>query len=94
MVVGGRRRAADRSRRVTTGSGYAFQKLWRGFAQGFAPSFSAHVRFGEHGAPVQLPVGWFWGHGSGSNAVVSHISRKTSEIWGTRLWWPVKDFGL
>jgi hypothetical protein len=26
--------------------------------------------------------------------VVSHISRKTSEIWGTRLGWEMKDFGL
>jgi hypothetical protein len=55
-----------------------FKKLWRGFA----PSFSAHVRSGERGAPVQFPVCWFWVEGLGLKAVVSHISRKTSEIPG------------
>jgi hypothetical protein len=28
------------------------EELW----WGFAPSFSAHVRFGEHGAPVLFPI--------------------------------------
>jgi hypothetical protein len=28
------------------------------FGWGFAPSFSAHVRFGEHGAPVLFPIRW------------------------------------
>jgi hypothetical protein len=49
---------------------------------GCAPSFSAHVRWGERGAPVYLLRRGFltgskirW-----SRAVASHISRKTSEM--------------
>ena len=30
----------------------------------------------------------------GSKLVVSHISRETSEIWGTRLHWQFKGLGL
>jgi hypothetical protein len=63
-----------------------FKKLWRGFA----PSFSAHVRFGEGHPSSSLRV-CFGIEGLESRAAVSHISRKTSEMWGTRLWWQVKD---
>ena len=51
---------------------------------GFAPSFSAHVRLGERGAPVPVPWAFFEGQRWQVGAVVSHISRKTSEMWGTR----------
>jgi hypothetical protein len=34
---------------VTTAYGFGRQERWKGCA----PSFSAHVRWGEHGAPVQ-----------------------------------------
>src|ERR1700722_7238566 len=48
---------------------------------GLRPSFSAHVRWCEHGAPVRScgTRNWF-----GDKTVVSHISRKTSEMWDTR----------
>jgi hypothetical protein len=36
----------------------------------------------------------FGDQGLGSSVVVSHISRKTSEIWGTRLWWEMKGLGV
>jgi hypothetical protein len=47
MVVGGMRRTGDRGRRVTTGSGYASQMLWRGFARLFLPTYPDFL----HGAP-------------------------------------------
>jgi stage II sporulation protein D len=47
-------------------------------------SFSAHVRPGERGAPVQFDRGCWELKSLRVGFVVSHISRKTSEIWGTR----------
>jgi stage II sporulation protein D len=59
--------------------------------EGLRLSFSAYVRptarrgrSGERGAPVQLDEGCWELKSFGVGAVVSHISRKTSEIWGTR----------
>jgi hypothetical protein len=55
---------------------------------GSPPSYSAHVRWCEHGAPVQSGDARCLGLGVGSlgvRAVESHISRKTSEMWGTRV---------
>jgi hypothetical protein len=48
---------------------------------GLRPSFSAQVRFGEPGAPrwISWPAS-----GLRERPVVSHISRKTSEMWDTR----------
>ena len=48
---------------------------------GLRPSFSAHVRWCEHGAPVRSCR---TATGLRARAAVSHISRKTSEMWGTR----------
>jgi hypothetical protein len=50
------------------------------------------VRLGERGAPVQgcrlacFPGGFFEEGRLRLRLVVSHISRKTSEMWGTRSW--------
>jgi hypothetical protein len=55
-------------------------------AVGLRPSFSSHVRLGERGAPVDsLGRGYKLQRSLGkkSRFAVSHISRKTSEIWGT-----------
>jgi stage II sporulation protein D len=52
--------------------------------EGLRLSFSAHVRFGERGAPAQLDQGCWELRSFGVRLVVSHISRKTSEMWGTR----------
>jgi hypothetical protein len=51
---------------------------------GLRLSFSAHVRSGEHGAPVRFPGEPRILKSFAEGAVVSHISRKTSEMWGTR----------
>ena len=50
------------------------------FANARKPDRKSGARFGERGAPVQVPVSLFWVEGSGLRAVVSHISRKTSEM--------------
>jgi hypothetical protein len=47
---------------------------------GFAPSYSAHVRWGERGAPVLLLETVIGPNSCTGRAVESHISRKTSEI--------------
>ena len=52
--------------------------------EGLRPSFSAHVRLGERGAPVQFDQGRWELKSLRVSSVVSHISRKTSEMWGTR----------
>jgi hypothetical protein len=54
-----------------------------------SPVFSAQVRLGEPGAPVQGERGLASGRVQLPKVgqyrfVESHISRKTSEIWGTR----------
>jgi hypothetical protein len=50
---------------------------------GFAPSFSAHVRWGERGAPVLFLSRLFLTVVTVELAFAeSHISRKTSEIPG------------
>jgi hypothetical protein len=60
---------------------------------GLHPSFSAHVRWSEHGAAVRFP-NVPWGLKSlKERAVVSHISRKASEMWGTRQPIRGKKFG-
>jgi hypothetical protein len=51
---------------------------------GLRPGFSAQVRFGEPGAPVLIRMALFAGKSWTRTFEVSHISRKTSEIWGTR----------
>jgi stage II sporulation protein D len=58
--------------------------IYKRAMEGLRLSFSAHVRLGERGAPVQLDEGCWELKSFGVGAVVSHISRKTSEIWGTR----------
>jgi len=50
------------------------------FANARKPDRKSGVRLGERGAPVQFPVSLFWVEGSGLRTVVSHISRKTSEM--------------
>jgi hypothetical protein len=49
----------------------------------FGRSFSAHVRWCEHGAPVHFPNRRFRSRNNRLRDMESHISRKTSEIWGT-----------
>ena len=74
-------------------SGSSFAAVWglvitRAIV-GLRPSSSTQVRFGEPGAPVRVPphlLNEVFLAGSKvrrSKAVVSHISRKTSEMWGT-----------
>jgi hypothetical protein len=54
-----------------------FKKLWRGFA----PSFSAHVRFGERGAPVQFPAGLFRDRGFGVESCgIPHLAKNKRDV--------------
>jgi hypothetical protein len=69
MVAGRRRRARDCDMRVTTGSGYAFQKRWRGFARLFRPTYAPR-HAGAGGANLGHPsrflwawLGSYWGFG-------------------------------
>jgi hypothetical protein len=54
------------------------RKLSWGFARRFRPTY-ADANVGHPYGSVGLA------EGSRARAVVSHISRKTSEMWGTRL---------
>jgi hypothetical protein len=54
-----------------------FKKLWRGFA----PSFSAHVRLGERGAPVQFPTDWFLDLGFGVECCgIPHLAKNERDV--------------
>jgi hypothetical protein len=56
------------------------EKLWWGFAHRFRPTYAGANMGHPYGVVETAP-------GLRGRAAVSHISRKTSEMWGTRLLW-------
>jgi hypothetical protein len=66
MVVDGTRRATDRSRRVTTGSGYAFQKSCGGASPGFPVDLDGAGELHAAFLNERRTYGRWWGRVAGN----------------------------